>query len=241
MKKDNEIWDKMAKSFHHLSSRSKAHRDKYKEIAKMIVDANPKNVLDLGCGSGLLEKELINQGYKGEITAIDASIEMLKIAKTICGEKVNFINADLDKKIVLDNRYDVIIAINVIFFLNGKKKFFENVRNLLSNNNPLFILVNPKPNNETSNLQFIKAHYSDSSFIEKILITINEIINLPRYYKMIKGQSAISKMADKGVIVFDNKEEISNIAKSSGFNIEKIEDIHAGQNWIFIMRIKKCY
>ncbi len=41
--------------------------------------ANNSHILDLGCGSGILEKELLKSGYK--VTGIDYSADMIEIAK----------------------------------------------------------------------------------------------------------------------------------------------------------------
>jgi len=240
MKTGIGIWDDMAKSFHALSSKSRAHKDKYLIIAKMIIDSNSKNVLDLGCGSGLLENELIKLGYKGKITAIDGSTEMLKIAKKLCGDRVDFKQIDLEDDFDINEKFDVVVVINVLFFIKNKKSFLSKIYNFLSENNSIFILVNPKPNDEANNWEFIKAHFSNTTLKDKLLIALNEIINIPRYFRMVKSQSYLSKMANQGLIVFDDKESIKNVICSEKFNIEKIEDIHAGQNWLLIMRKSQC-
>lgn len=238
MIKDNKIWDNMAKSFHIFSSRSKAHKDKYLEIAKTIIDSNPKNVLDLGCGSGLLESELIRLGYKGQICAVDGSTEMLKIAKSMCGNKVDFKQMDFDNDFNINNKFEIIVVINVLFFLKDKIKFLENIKRILKDSQSFLILVNPKPNKETSNWQFIKSHFSDTTFLEKILISVNELVNMPRYYKMIRGQSHLSRMADRGEITIDDKKDIVKMANNIGLDTKISRDIHAGQNWLFVMRKK---
>ena len=240
MKKGIGIWDDMAKSFHALSLNSRAHKDKYLTIAKIIMDANPKNILDLGCGSGLLESELIKLGYKGDMCAVDASSEMLKIAKSICGDKVDFKQIDLDEDFNINCKFEVIVVINVLFFIKNKKVFISKIYKLLSEDNSILVLVNPKPNKEANNWEFIKAHFSNTTLKDKFLITINELINIPRYFRMIRSQSYLSKMANRGLIVFDDKENIKNIVISEKFNIEKIEDIHAGQNWLIVMRKSQC-
>lgn len=235
MSKEQDIWDNMAESFHALSSKSKAHKDKYLAIAKIIMDRNPANILDLGCGSGLLENELIKLGYRGEIYAVDGSTEMLRIAQSICGDRVNFINMDFDNDFNIHKKFEVVVAINVLFFIKEKKKFLGGIKELLKDHLSLLILVNPKPNEECSNWQFVKAHFSNTTFAEKAYILFNELFNLPRYLKMVRGQASITKMAKKGKIVFDRKDDIKALSDSVGLRVKVTEDIHAGQNWLFMM------
>lgn len=238
MKLNNKIhiWDKMAKSFHEMSSRSVVLKDRYSKIAKIIVKVNPSSILDLGCGSGLLEKELLKNNFTGKICAIDASSEMLKLAKAACGHSVDFIKQDLNDSINLQARFDIVVAINVMFFLDDKERFLNEVKNLLKNENSLFILINPKSNDESSIIQFIKDHFKSTTFIEKFFIVLNEITNLPKYYRMITGQAQLWRMSKKGEIIFHKKDDILEISKKVGLIVDLAEDYRTSQSWLFIMR-----
>ncbi len=237
MKKEMYLWDRMAKSFHRTSSTSKAHRDKYRHIADLIMASNPSSILDLGCGSGILEKELIERGYGGIITAIDASESMLEIARRIAASpNCDFIKADLDSNFILSKSYDVVVSINLLFFLENKVNFIRKISQYMKSEESTFYLVTPKPNEDTSNLEFVREHFRNTSLIEKVFIFINEIANMPKYLKMSWEQRKIYKMADRGEISFDRIEGIKMMAVEAKLNIIKTEDIHAKQNWLFIMR-----
>lgn len=233
------IWDKMAKSFHEMSSRSRVLKDRYSRIADVIIKTENKSLLNLGCGSGLLEEELIKRGYRGRLCAVDASSEMLKLARKICGDRVDFRLADLNQQLMINEKFDVVVAMNVMFFLENKQQFLESVKGFLKNGSSIFILLNPKPNEESSIFQFILDHYKNTSLYEKFLITLNEIINMPRYIGMIRGQSHIWKMSSRGEITFHKQKDIIELANAAGLNIRFVEDYRASQSWLFVMELKK--
>lgn len=236
MKKEISIWDRMAKGFHVTSMRSKAHRDKYRMIAGLIIKESPSCVLDLGCGSGILEKELYDLGYDGEIIAVDASESMIKIAQSLVNnDKCSFLVKDLEGNFDFGKKFDVVVSINLFFFLENKEKFLTRVRKCL-NADSFFIMVNPKPSSESSNWAFVKEHFADTSTKEKALIFVNEIFNIPRYLGMAYRQNRLDRLSKKGVITHDGIDDIKLMAKNSKLDIIKTEDIHARQNWLFIMR-----
>lgn len=68
---------------------------------------------------------------------------------------------------------------------------------MLKDNDSVLLVINPKPNDKTNNWEFVKAHFSNTSFLNKILILSNEFINIPRYIKMIVGQNELTKMAKR--------------------------------------------
>ncbi len=228
------VWDKMARSFHFVSSDSRSHREKYTKIAKMALSYNPRNILDLGCGSGLLEAEILKNNFLGGIYAVDASSEMLKIASSVHGDRVNFIKMDLNN-LNINKKFDVIIIVNVLFFINDKKKFLISVRRLLSDQKAKIILVNPKPNKETNSVKFINAHLSGLNLMQKICVILKMFKRLPKYFNMLWGQFKIYIMSKRGIIQYDSLIEIKKIAKLSKLRIIHMEDIQANQNRLFIM------
>tara|TARA_Y100000590_G_scaffold456823_1_gene608179 strand:+ start:37 stop:876 length:840 start_codon:yes stop_codon:yes gene_type:complete len=71
------------------------------------------NLLDIGTGSGCLIISLLKERNKCKATAIDISIDALKVAKINAkmhhvGNKIKFLNIDIDK--FNSNKYDLIIS-----------------------------------------------------------------------------------------------------------------------------------
>ncbi|MCK5835486.1 MAG: class I SAM-dependent methyltransferase [Lentisphaeria bacterium] len=106
--------------------------DAYIKIPNEMIQFNdqPKaTVLDLGCGTGLSSEVFLEK--ECEVTGIDLSNKMLKEAK-----KLNFkelILHDLNEKIwpKLD-RYDYIVALGTIEFMEDPSKFLSQCYNLLN-------------------------------------------------------------------------------------------------------------
>lgn len=108
-------------------------------ISRSIKKYNNKaeTLLDLGCGTGS-NLEYLNKHYN--VTGIDASVEMISIAKSRLPE-VNFIKGDITS-FNLPDKYDVIVClydtINHITDFSGWKNLFKTVDEHL-NSSGLFI------------------------------------------------------------------------------------------------------
>ena len=83
------------------------------ETLKYLPNNNSKKILDIGTGSGCIVVSLIKERPKCAATAIDISINAIKVAKTNAKlhqleNKINFINIDIDK--YKSYNYDLIIS-----------------------------------------------------------------------------------------------------------------------------------
>ncbi len=119
------------------------HNDLQEYILKKIsrYNNNAESILELGCGTG---KNLENLQSRFEITGIDISGEMLKIAKKkIPGGK--FYPGDI-RAFDLGKKFDVIICmydtVNHLILFNEWKKLFRNVNEHLSENGIFIFDVN---------------------------------------------------------------------------------------------------
>ncbi len=83
------------------------------ETLKYLPNNNSKKILDIGTGSGCIVVSLIKERPKCAATAIDISINAIKVAKTNAKlhqleNKINFINIDIDK--LKSYNYDLVIS-----------------------------------------------------------------------------------------------------------------------------------
>ena len=96
-------------------------------------------ILDLGCGGGLLTEPMHRLG--GKLTGIDASEKNIKIAKAHAKKnnfKINYICAspeNLNSKI----KFDVILNMEVVEHVNDLNFFIKKSSNLLKKNGIMFI------------------------------------------------------------------------------------------------------
>ncbi|MGM0622223.1 MAG: class I SAM-dependent methyltransferase, partial [Bacteroidota bacterium] len=99
-------------------------------IEKEIVSANLKklpktNWLELGCGTGHWTKFFNEGGF--QITAVDNSEAMLKIARSKNLENVQFLNADATRLPFPDARFSGIVSITMLEFVDDLEKVLNEI------------------------------------------------------------------------------------------------------------------
>jgi ubiquinone/menaquinone biosynthesis C-methylase UbiE len=104
-----------------------------------------ENLLDLGCGTGLLLNEL-GQKFSLNLYGIDISEERLKVAKKRLRE--NNINAQLMYMNFLNNhfkdkQFDVVVTNCFFLWVGNLKKAFSEINRILKNDGVLLILAEP--------------------------------------------------------------------------------------------------
>ena len=112
---------------------------------RYIIDqAKPKNIknlniLDLGCGGGLICEPLTRLGAK--VTGVDFVKENIDAAKVHAIEnnlKITYLKQDLEN-LNLKKKYDIIIIFEVIEHLNNISEFIKNIKLHLKQNGNLLI------------------------------------------------------------------------------------------------------
>lgn len=101
-------------------------------------------ILEIGCGAGILAEAIANKLYKGSLLAIDRSGAMLTKAKKrnqhhIENGKITFKEADFLNVHLNKNQFDIIVAFNVNFFLKKSHMEFANIIHALHKNGFLYI------------------------------------------------------------------------------------------------------
>ncbi|MFA5184160.1 MAG: class I SAM-dependent methyltransferase [Patescibacteria group bacterium] len=144
-----------------------------------------KNILDIGCGYGWLEFNMLRKCFSG-ITGIEISEKDLKTAKDcIRSDKVFFkIGSAIDIPFG-NNRFDTVVSFEVIEHIpkNTEKQMFKEVNRVLIDNGYFYLST---PYNSLFSIMFDPAwyfghrHYS-TKFIKKIAgengFEVKEIIN----------------------------------------------------------------
>jgi ubiquinone/menaquinone biosynthesis C-methylase UbiE len=144
----NKVWQGRAKQ--EMSKREVGFINHYLKIK------NPKNILDLGCGTGRILNNLVaNTNPDVKIDGIDISSEMVKICKKKFKNenKIKFIEVcDIsNKELPFSKKFDFITAIRVLKYNRNWDKIIEKIYQRLNNNG---ILIFEMLNNHSINRLF---------------------------------------------------------------------------------------
>lgn len=113
---------------------------KLKVVGNNLKPLKGLTLLDIGCGGGLISVPMSNLG--ANVTGVDASSENIKTAKNYATRNdltINYIHATAEKLIKQKNRYDVVLALEVIEHVSDYQLFLQSIKALLKPNGLLFI------------------------------------------------------------------------------------------------------
>lgn len=230
------MWDGVAKSFDVVSSRSIAHKKKYTDISKIIIKKNVRKLLDLGCGSGLLEKSLFEMGFNGQVVGVDVSEKMIGIAKknnAKYSNKITYIKLGIDSDYSIDGSYDCVVAINLLYLVKDKEKLIEKISHSI-NKEGLLIIVDPKPKGDLSAM--VKDNLKGKSTLELICFVLKELKTIYHAFKFMRVQNKLDKKNQEKTINYSRLSDLKRIIIKNSFIIEEVGNIQAGQNWFILAR-----
>ena len=97
------------------------------------------NILDIGCGGGLLSEPMCRLG--GNVTGVDASIKNIKISKLHAKKdnlKINYICSS-PEKLKISNKFDVILNMEIVEHVEDISFFLKSCCKLLNKNGLMFV------------------------------------------------------------------------------------------------------
>lgn len=175
---------------------------------KSKINIKNKNILDIGCGGGILTEKLALHG--GNIIAIDKSKELIKIAKSRSKllSNINYINIDTTEFLNRNKeKFDIILCMEVLEHIKNKNQVIDLIKYIMNENSFLIIsslnknlvtyikiilfaeyIIKKIPKNTHIFENFIKIKDINSYINEVKIIDIKEI-----YYNYILGYSTIKK------------------------------------------------
>lgn len=142
MSKDEKFWDALSNKYDKQVEKvfCNAYKKTISYTKKYVKETDI--VLDIGCGTGITTIELTN--YVKEIHALDLSGNMLKIAKEKAISKginnISFHQKSIFNQEFQNQNYDVIIAFNVLCYIQEDVNFIYRIYDLLKDGG-LFISV----------------------------------------------------------------------------------------------------
>ena len=141
----DEWWDPHGKfkPLHKFNPiRIKYIKDNIIEQFKIRNKTNPLsgiNILDIGCGGGLLSEPMCRLG--ANITGIDASIKNIKTARVHAkknGLKINYICSS-PEKLKITKKFDVILNMEIVEHVEDISFFLKSCSKLLKKNGLMFV------------------------------------------------------------------------------------------------------
>ncbi len=97
------------------------------------------NILDIGCGGGLLSEPMCRLG--ANVTGIDASIKNIKISKLHAKKnklKINYICSS-PEKLKISKKFDVILNMEIVEHVEDISFFLKSCSKLLNKNGLMFV------------------------------------------------------------------------------------------------------
>jgi len=197
-KSEFEHFSKLANEWWSDSGKFKILHDLQPIRVQYIIDqVKPKNIkdlniLDIGCGGGLICEPLARLGAK--VTGVDFVRQNIEVAKHHAFEnnlKINYFKQDVDN-LKLKNKFDIIIIFEVIEHLDNIPNFIKNIKSHLKINGK--VLISTINRNIFSK---ILAIY----FAENLLHWIPK--DTHDYNKLIKPEELINILKKENFIIKD--------------------------------------
>ncbi len=96
------------------------------------IKSSPKNILDIGCGTGFLSKLLAKNFPDSNIICLDFSHEMIKSCRSK-NAKFNLVVADAEYLPFKANSFDLVISSFTLHWCTEIEKIFLDIYNILNN------------------------------------------------------------------------------------------------------------
>lgn len=101
--------------------------------------------LDLGCGTGMLSRELYHRGFR-EIVGVDISTSAVRVAQaSTVVQGLSYKRVNIETELITTFRgksFDLIMCKLVLAFVKDKPAFFETIKQLLSPQGK-FVVISP--------------------------------------------------------------------------------------------------
>jgi len=196
-------------------------------IEEIFENSKPKKILEVGCGTGNYTKILLERGY--EVTAVDISENMLKIAREKCACK--FIKGDI-KDISINERFDASIAMFAMMgYITESSDVIKALNNINRHLNPNGVFIFDVWNG-LAVMRLLPEHRVKEVENDKAKIIRIAMPNLRSFdhicevnYKLLilnKKDNAFNEINEKHVVRFYFPQEIKYYLEDAGFEVLKI-------------------
>jgi SAM-dependent methyltransferase len=143
--------------------------ERFKWAVELLNVKPTQNILEVGCGAGLLAEEIASKLTTGKFIAIEKSLPMLKKAKKRNREFIEkgiseFINADFLKSQLPMKFFDAIVAFNVNLFWKSSMRELELIKLAIKSKGKLYIFHQAPFEIKITDAKPIQQKLLDNSF-----------------------------------------------------------------------------
>ncbi|MCH9617238.1 MAG: Trans-aconitate 2-methyltransferase [Chlamydiia bacterium] len=131
----------------HYKKYSNTQYSQAKKLLQLVDVQNTDSILDVGCGHGHITAEMALLVPKGNAIGIDASKEMIKLAKEkfdgIMYENLNYLHVKAEDMIFPRESLDLIICTNAMMWVREQKKVLDSMADFLKSRGSIVIFTYP--------------------------------------------------------------------------------------------------
>ncbi len=172
-------------------------------------------IIDVGCGPGLLAKELAAAvGDTGRIIGIDSSAPMIRLAENRCSglSNVELINCDATALTIEDAIADALCCVQVLLYVPDVDKALEEIQRVLKPGGRIVILE--------TDWRSTVLHSHDEALTEKIIEAWDRAVASPRLPARL---GPLLREKGFGSVQVEAVPLVSNDCKPDGFSMTMIQ------------------
>ena len=165
-----EVWEKLAHKYNNLWVQKYSLGPTRREVKKIVLPLLEKNkelkILDIGCGTGQLIKEISEHYNKVNYLGIDVAENMIEVAKkNNKGKNVKFKTSSIES-FENNEKYDIIICTHAFPYFPNKQEMIKKMAGLCNKKGQVIIV-----NSSTNSLKdliinfFLKATTSKAKYL----------------------------------------------------------------------------
>lgn len=123
---------KFEKKFVNSRKHAQTNIEKIEQLFRNIDISNIRNVLEVGCGAGMLASYL-SEKYQMKVTGTDVDPEQIEVAKGFHKEnaQLNFFAADATDLPFKNSQFDLVLSFMVMHHINNWRMAFEEINRVL--------------------------------------------------------------------------------------------------------------